>query len=303
MLSGCDFATEPQPLRQAEETGLQLQKLLNAQSLAAMRQIPADRILAIQAESQLGLKVEGVRIGGPITDGFVLPAPRAELTESPGFAGVPIIASYTSADIAIGAESLLKVRSAAQFRDAAAALYGKAAGEFLEKYPVKSDAEAAKVARRAATEATFEQRARQCARITTQTNFPAWIAEFSRIHPYLPGVRPADQDPATVGAYHSGDVPYWLGTQDAFNMLRPTRDWAGWDRELSKRMREALIAFAATGSPSTPSLPWPVWRADAERKIVLGDDIKAAPLPAARLAWHEKHPLNRQQAPTGAPRD
>ena len=44
---------------------------------------------------------------------------------------------------------------------------------------------------------------------------------FARKHPYVPGVKIADQDTATIGAYHTSEVPYFFGTQDAFNLFRP----------------------------------------------------------------------------------
>ena len=70
-------------------------------------------------------------------------------------------------------------------------------------------------------------------------------------HPYVSGVKIADQDTATIGTYHTADIPYWFDTLDKYNMIRPTRNWTAWDRTLSERMLSALIAFAKTGNPST----------------------------------------------------
>jgi hypothetical protein len=60
---------------------------------------------------------------------------------------------------------------------------------------------------------------------------PVYISMFSRVHPYVDGVTFSDHDPKTVGAYHTGEVPYWLETQDAYNMFRPTRSWTAYDRD------------------------------------------------------------------------
>jgi para-nitrobenzyl esterase len=46
-------------------------------------------------------------------------------------------------------------------------------------------------------------------------------------------------------------VPYWFGTQDALNFIRPTRNWTSYNRELSQKMTAALFAFANTGDPNT----------------------------------------------------
>ena len=72
----------------------------------------------------------------------------------------------------------------------------------------------------------------------------AYIVTYSRKHPYVPGVKIADQDIATIGAYHTADIPYWFGTQDAFNMFRTEREWTPLDRKLSEQMSAMLIAFA-----------------------------------------------------------
>jgi para-nitrobenzyl esterase len=41
---------------------------------------------------------------------------------------------------------------------------------------------------------------------------------FSPVHPFAEGVKFFD-DPKSIGAYHTSDVPYWFGTQDAFNKV------------------------------------------------------------------------------------
>jgi hypothetical protein len=59
---------------------------------------------------------------------------------------------------------------------------------------------------------------------------------------------------------------------DAFNLFRRTRDWKDYDRELSGKMLESLVAVARTGSPSVAGLKWPAWFRRDERYLVLGDD-------------------------------
>jgi para-nitrobenzyl esterase len=101
---------------------------------------------------------------------------------------------------------------------------------------------------------------RSCAEVQAKYGTaPVYIDTFMRKHPYAPGVKIADQDPATVGAYHTADVPYWFDTLDTYNWQRPTRVWTAYDRELTDRMAGSLIAFAETGSPTTPQLNWPAW--------------------------------------------
>ena len=127
---------------------------------------------------------------------------------------------------------------------------------------------------------------------------PVYAYFFTRTHPYRPGVRFADHDPATVGAYHTADVPYWLGTLDSLNLFRSTRDWTAEDRALSSQMMAHLLAFARSGDPGggwtawSPARPrvrrldvtggmadWPHWRA----LPLLENPAPAAPVERPRV--------------------
>lgn len=52
-------------------------------------------------------------------------------------------------------------------------------------------------------------------------------------------------------------MPYSPDTRDAFNLLRKTRDWEKYDRELAAKMPDVLLAFARTGNPSTAAVDLP----------------------------------------------
>src|SRR3954470_9159076 len=69
MWSACNFSAAGPELAAAEKTGLELQKRLGAANLRKMRDVPADRILAQQADSQVGASVQGVRTP-PLIDGY-----------------------------------------------------------------------------------------------------------------------------------------------------------------------------------------------------------------------------------------
>jgi para-nitrobenzyl esterase len=111
----------------------------------------------------------------------------------------------------------------------------------------------------------------------------------------------ADQDLATIGAYHTADIPFWFGTLDAFNLLRTTRAWTPADRELSGVMMDSLLAFAATGDPATPAAQWPAWTPDNEVKLEFGGATNAAAvkLNTAGLDWLMAHPAQRVEAAPG----
>jgi para-nitrobenzyl esterase len=291
MTSWCSYHDTMPTLAEAEAIGTAVQRRLKADTLATMRDIPADRILAIQSESQVGANVQGIRIGGPIVDGFILPGQKQALLAAGRINRVPIIASSNTDDIDIQMSPFGHVATLTQYRAAAGAAFGSDAEDFLRLFPANDDAAAKAMARRVAHLAGFVLASRQCARDQASVGLPAYIDEFARKHPYAPGVRLADQDPATVGAYHTGDVPYWLGTLDTYNGLRRTRDWTAYDRSLSQAMMDDLIAFARDGSPTAD---WPAWSAKDERETLFGDSIAVRRLDTKRLDWLAAHPIARQ---------
>ena len=302
MTSWCNYRDTMPTLAEAETTGLAVQQRLKANSLAAMRAIPADRILAIQSESQLGANVAGIRIGGPIVDGFVLPGQKPALLAAGRINRVPIIASSNTDDIDIPMSPFGRVTTLSQFENAVRSAFGAEADGFLRLFPATTDEQARAMARYVAHLSGFVLASRQCARDQAGIGQPAYIDEFSRKHPYAPGVRFADQDPATVGAYHTGDIPYWLGTLDVYNSLRRTRDWTPYDRALSARMMDYLINFARDGRPGTS---WPAWTSGNERENTFGNSVAVRSLDTARLDWLEAHPIARAALPPrpGSPRD
>ena len=109
--------------------------------------------------------------------------------------------------------------------------------------------------------------------------------EFAHPHSYVQGVRFSDLDPATAGAYHTSEVPFWLGTLDSFNRYRQTRAWTAADYALSDAMVHALVAFAQTGHPDTSTLRWPRYSPDHRYWLKIGATAEIA-------AWPEQDKFN-----------
>lgn len=297
MFSGCNFTSDNAPLAQAEATGLEVQTQLGAADLTAMRNVPADQILAIQNEFQLGRSVAGIRTGGVI-DGYFMPDTKAAILAAGGGADVPIVASFTHDEANI---ALKRATTVAEYQKSAREVFGAAAGEFLTLYPVTRDAEIPSTAQDAANDAAGLLNSRTCAQLQAKHHTaPAYITVFSRAHPYVPGVRIADQDTAAVGAYHTSEIPYYFGTQDAYNLFRSTRAWTAWDRELSEDLTASLIAFGTTGAPRTPKVAWPAWSAANERYIEFADGVRTLSIDARRLDFMAAH--RPAPVPPGGPR-
>jgi para-nitrobenzyl esterase len=291
-------------LAQGEQVGLEVQKRLGAANLADMRQVPADRILALQAESQVGVNQQGVR-ATPIIDGYFTPSTRLSELQAHEASDVPIIASSNHEDLD-AASPLAHVKTVAEYHALAAKLYGENAAEFLKLYPASTDAEVYQAGMKAAREQGLEASSRTCAQLQARYNkSPTYIDLYAHTHPYAPGVKIADQDPATAGGYHTADIPYWFDTLDKFNLFRTTRIPQAWDRELIDRMSGALIAFAETGSPSTPAMPWPAWSAAHEQKLVIDDRTHMVDIDVRAMDWLAAHPAAPlpPPPPRNGPRD
>ncbi|MEN9706426.1 MAG: hypothetical protein RLZZ393_2305 [Pseudomonadota bacterium] len=299
MSSGCNWGASAPSLADGERNGMDIQRRLGVANLAELRNLPADRIIAAQSENQVGVNVvAGIRAGA-IVDGYFMPRGQKEILEAKAMNDVPVIASFNK-DEAVSA--LMNAQSVDEYRGIARRMYGADADAFLALYPVSSVSDIRATGAKVAREGGLETNARTCAQLQAKHNTSkAWIDMFSRRHSYAPGVRIADQDVATVGAYHTADIPFWFGTLDTFNSLRTTRAWTPADRDLSQKMMDALIAFAATGNPSTKDVDWPAWSASNEVKLEWGGGKAAeiAKLNTAGMDWMSKHPAQRVEAAPG----
>jgi para-nitrobenzyl esterase len=267
------------PLSVAEQWGRELQTILKAPSLAALRQLPADRILAVQGTTGRY---------GPLVDGWLLPEDPNAIFAAGKQNDVPLLLGYTRDE---GFDAFSQVMTLAEYR-AQAERYGEHAASLLRLYPASSDAEARRGALDIARDATLGLQMRTWARAQTSTGkSPAFFYLFSRVHPYTPGVKFSDHDPATIGAYHTADVPYWLQTLDSLNLFRTTRDWTPYDRELATRMSDVIVSFARTGKPVLSGIDWPAYRSEDERIVELGDSVRVIALPnSSKIDFLAAHP-------------
>ena len=266
-------------LSDAEQWGRELQTILKASSLAALRQLPADRILAMQGATGRY---------GPLVDGWLLPEDPNAIFAAGKQNDVPILIGYTRDE---GFDAFNQAMTLADYR-AQAQRWGEHSADLLKMYPAKTDVEARRAALDIARDATLGLQMRTWARAQTSSGkAPAYMYLFSRVHPYAPGVKFADHDPATIGAYHTGDVPYWLQTLDSLNLFRTTRNWTGYDRELATRMSDVIVSFARTGKPTLTGIDWPTYRKAEERLVELGDSVRVIALPnSSKIDFLATHP-------------
>jgi para-nitrobenzyl esterase len=80
----------------------------------------------------------------------------------------------------------------------------------------------------------------------------------------------------------------------------PERAWTEYDRELSDKMQDSLIAFARTGNPNTSAVTVPRYDPKNEERVVFGDTIYIDKLNTAQIEFLRAHAPKRD-APGGGP--
>jgi len=243
-MSGSNFGgmPGPVPLAIAEARGIALQQELGASSLEELRALPGDRITAASTPRD------------PIVlDNHVVTRTAEEAFAAGRFNDVPLLLGYTTDE---SFRPFAPFEGQAGLEDAVTARFPASAGEILRAYD-RGDAQ--RSARDIARDATVGLQMASWAKAqASHGTAPVYGYLFSRRQPYAEGVEFIDHDPATAGAYHTGDVPYWLRTRDSLNLFRLTRQWEEGDVALEEEMAGALLAFARSGVPqSARTGHWP----------------------------------------------
>lgn len=252
-------APYPTTRDEAEQDGLELQSALGVNSIEELRHIAPDVIHDIQDDFFSGL----------IVDGYFFPEAPAEIFAKGEQSDIPLMVGNTSDD---GGGVLQRAITLDAYEQTVSELYGDKTAEFLSIFPATTDAEARTAARAAAVLSGRAGNAYNWAVAqTTYGEAPVYAYQFSRTQPYTPGVDFADHDPATAGAYHTADVPYWLQTLDSLNLFRETRTWTGFDRNLADIMSDAVLNFAVTGDPSHSGFSWPEFSPETKLIMNFGD--------------------------------
>jgi para-nitrobenzyl esterase len=259
-------------LKTAEQEGLKFQSLLKARSLADMRAMPADRLAPP--------RTPGAPAVGPNQDGYVLPQSIETIFDRGAQNDVPQLLGFTR-DEAFG--GLGPVEGLDEYRNKAQSKFGDLSAEFLQLYPASNDAEAKAQATAADRDGTMAVSMQSWSLAqTAHGKAPVYTYEFARPHNYVPGATFSDLNPATAGAYHTSEVPFWLGTLDSFNTFRTTRAWTAEDRTFTGEMTAALIRFARTGNPGSSTLDWPRFDRTNPQLMQLGQTAQSAIWPDFR---------------------
>jgi para-nitrobenzyl esterase len=244
--SGGQFGRIP-ALTTAEDAGRRLAGTLNAESLAALRSIPAEKIAAAQGGA-----------AGVTVDGWVLPESVRALFAAGNHSTVSIIVGSNANEMTTLTDVTTLPKTMEAYRRRVESQFGDALDEYDKAYPAKTESDIASALLGVARDTTFTLQMRTWARLNTASGrAKAYLYQFTHVPP-VPNA-------SVLGAYHAAEIVY------VFNNVG-LRPWAQpEDRTLADRMSSYWVNFAATGDPNGKGLEtWPPYDAASEPYLEFG---------------------------------
>jgi para-nitrobenzyl esterase len=242
------------PLRSAEKDGLGFQITAGAGSLADLRKIPAEKILAATRG-----------MAWPNVDGYVIPSDQVSIYDAKKFNDTPILVGYNSDE----GLSFSRFTDPQSYIRATKGRYGQFSDPLLNAYPA-GDKGHPKSARDLARDTAFGWHTWNWARKQSSLGKnKAWLFYFDQ-HPEYPAGSPEEGH----GAPHGRDLPYVFGHLDGLRGETPTAA----DRRASEAMVTYWTNFVKFGDPNGEGVPaWPAFT-EADQQAML---LTAAPHPIA----------------------
>ncbi|RKP57688.1 carboxylesterase/lipase family protein [Pararobbsia silviterrae] len=240
------------PLADADAGGNALANLVGASDLAALRAVPADRLIALQTDPRLAQTAHF----WPADNGSFIPAGTPERTDVPVLLG-------SNHDEASAFSPDWQIHTKAAFEQMLEQRFHPYADRFAALYPASTDAEVSAAVRHlladsasAGVIAWSQARGAQAA--------PAWGYRFTHPEPGPLATR--------FATFHSAEVPYVFGTLDVGDRPFTARDHA-----ISHVVQSYWVNFIRTGNPNGAGLmKWP--SLDSQHFMQLGDGQAVTPL-------------------------
>lgn len=229
----------------AEATGTWLQDKLGAKSLADMRAMPADAVIAQSAAA-------GYPSWGTV-DGHFLERQPIDVFDRGEQAKVPLIVGFNQGEIRSMRRLMAKApASPAAYETVIRAAYGTEADRYLRNYPAADVDESMLAATR---DALYGWTAQRLATTHRKSGAPAYVYLWDHAYPAT--------TERGLHAFHASEIPFVLGT-----IWETTANWpqvprTPEERALSDALGSYWASFAATGRPQAPGAPaWPTFGAD-----------------------------------------
>jgi para-nitrobenzyl esterase len=302
------------PLRDAEQNGARFAQQAGARSVAALRRLSADRLLALAGNPlRPPPGAAAFRFPGTV-DGSFLPRPPAEIYAAGAQAHVPLLAGSNSAEQQADAVLGSRPPTVGGYRSALQQQFGAQADAVFRAYPAATDGAAVlDAAQDLGGDLFIGFSTWKWLELATRTGGrPTFYYYFSRPRPPLarasaqPPQRPAAATgptagagptaapaaaPAPRGAVHSAEIEYALGNLDA----NPVYAWDAEDRRISRVMQGYFANFVKTGDPNGAGLPeWPRF-ASGRRQTIDASTHASEETVRARYELLERLTTRREQ--------
>jgi len=241
----------PVPLATMERRGEAFAQRLGADSLTALRALPADRLLQATREQHGDADAN--------LDGWFLREPPAATMARGGQAPVPLLLGSNSQEDHYTAILKDQPPTPANYRAALKRLFGTQAAHALALYP-GDDATQVKSSATALAGDMFIAHTtwRWMDLQRRHGGAPVYFYYFDQPRPAK--LAPAPGETPDPGAVHSGEIEYALGNLAG----NPVYAWTAADRAASATMEGYFAQFIKTGDPNGADLPpWPAVRESA----------------------------------------
>ena len=261
-------ALSPVPLAQAETNGQTTAKALNAETLASLRAIPAEKLL--EAKGRFS----------SVIDGYFLPKPPVEIFANGEQAKIPVMIGWNTQEQ--NYTSLLRNKEAtvANFKDAVKTTFGDKADQIATLYQVSNDASVTAAATDLASDTWIAFSTWKWTDMQKKTGGkPVFRYHYCLPRPWVTTAT-GDKKVRASGAVHSSDIEYAMGnlsTNRAF-------DWQPEDYKVSEVFQSIYLNFVKTGNPNGLGVPaWPainnqpvppVMQIDVNTHLTTNDDLE-----------------------------
>ncbi|HMG35874.1 MAG TPA: carboxylesterase family protein [Blastocatellia bacterium] len=244
-----------QGMSSAEKIGAAFAKAAGADSIKALRALPADKIIDVFNNDTEGKKFRTQ----PNVDGWVLPEEIQSIFAHSKQNDVPVIVGSNANEMTTLTLPATWPKSAEEYRKRIAAQYGEMVKEFETVYPINNDGDATTSFLGSARDVAFTLQMRTWARLTGTGRSKAYLYFFSHV--------PPGPNSKTLGAYHASEIAYVFN-----NLSRVNRPHQDVDFKLADTMSSYWVSFASTGDPNASRLPkWTPYDPTSEAYMDFGD--------------------------------
>jgi para-nitrobenzyl esterase len=245
-------------LTAAEKVGAAFAKAAGADSLKALRALPAEKIVGVFTNDPEGRKFR-TQIN---VDGWVLPDEVSNIFAQRKHNDVPVIAGSNANEMTTLTTPAMVPKTVEDYRKRVESQYGQMVKQFEAVYPVNSTADIKDAYLGSLRDTIFTLPMRTWARMTVAGHSKTYLYFFSHVRP--------SPNSKYNGAYHASEILYVFG-----NLSPENKAYQDIDFKLSEMMTSYWVNFATTGDPNGKGLPrWTPYDRSAEPYLDFGDTIQ-----------------------------